>query len=118
MRACRHSSAAIAIAVAHLRSSIYALSPFPFAALDGLRLAHVCRYAQLESGQFTQSRRPSFTESHSNLLLVATTKFECDSVKCRDWDCAQWCRCFDEHEETLYTKAGCDQLDDAPCACE
>lgn len=51
------------------------------------------------------------------LFLVSPTKFECDAVACHDWDCSQWCRCFDEHEETLYTNAGCDQGDGSPCEC-
>jgi len=39
-------------------------------------------------------------------------------MNCMNWDCADWCECYDEHEEDTYaTLPGCQDDGDDSCVC-
>jgi hypothetical protein len=46
----------------------------------------------------------------------APTNF-CDASNCNNWDCAAWCRCFDEEHTAAYSSNGCEDDGDKSCVC-
>merc|ERR1712127_655743 len=50
--------------------------------------------------------------------IPAYTKIdECDVTHCMEWTCAQWCKCYVETSESLYTTSGCGDDGSASCEC-
>jgi hypothetical protein len=43
--------------------------------------------------------------------------FKCDHADCMNWECAEWCRCFDNMFQGTYEKAGCVEGEDT-CNCK
>ena len=41
----------------------------------------------------------------------------CDMKECDQWTCETWCTCYSEADAAIYTRLGCDTVDDAPCQC-
>lgn len=48
--------------------------------------------------------------------LQSETPYECNASYCGEWDCATWCKCFDEDSESLYVSNHCED-DGSPCDC-
>lgn len=46
----------------------------------------------------------------------APTNF-CDASNCNNWDCAAWCKCFDEEQTAAYSSNGCEDDGDKSCVC-
>lgn len=45
--------------------------------------------------------------------------FDCYYKNCQEWDCAMWCKCFEQETEDadLYADSGCDDDGDNSCEC-
>tara|TARA_B110000977_G_C10833523_1_gene399062 strand:- start:145 stop:642 length:498 start_codon:yes stop_codon:yes gene_type:complete len=41
----------------------------------------------------------------------------CDMKECDQWTCETWCTCYSEADAAIYTRLGCDTVDDVPCQC-
>ena len=41
----------------------------------------------------------------------------CDMKQCDQWTCETWCTCYSDDDAAIYTRLGCDTVDDAPCQC-
>ena len=41
----------------------------------------------------------------------------CDHTKCVEWDCSQWCACYDDAKLSVYEHHNCVD-DDEPCICQ
>ena len=41
----------------------------------------------------------------------------CDMKQCDQWTCETWCTCYSEADAAIYTRLGCDTVDDVPCQC-
>jgi len=51
------------------------------------------------------------------VAVAPTPTNSCVHEDCKDWGCDNWCECFDETKAAVYTRLGCDTVDDAPCQC-
>ena len=41
----------------------------------------------------------------------------CDMKECDQWTCETWCTCYSDDDAAIYTRLGCDTVDDVPCQC-
>ena len=41
----------------------------------------------------------------------------CDLKECDQWTCETWCTCYSDDDAAIYTRLGCDTVDDVPCQC-
>ena len=41
----------------------------------------------------------------------------CDLKECDQWTCKTWCTCYSDDDAAIYTRLGCDTVDDVPCQC-
>ena len=46
-----------------------------------------------------------------------TSGMPCADTNCLEWDCADWCRCYDETKDDVYAAAGCAESGEDTCAC-
>ena len=91
---------------------------------------HTCDWCERKApdGQIVR-KMPSATAAFKNVKNVATRAAKideprkhfklCDAQNCANWECKEWCHCFDEKAEHLglYEHHGCDE-DDSSGACE
>ena len=66
---------------------------------------------------FSAAAQAQITES----LLESLASPECNPTNCLDWNCEQWCECFnlDFEVANYYADMGCDQEDgDSSCECK
>jgi hypothetical protein len=47
---------------------------------------------------------------------MAPTNF-CDPSNCKNWDCAAWCKCYEEEKIAAYDANGCEDDGDNSCVC-
>lgn len=76
------------------------------------------------SGTAAPSSAPTMQPTYGAKECVAVTRplgwtvpTSCDTTKCREWDCSQWCQCFTHDDDVVYTRNGCDTDDGSPCNC-
>lgn len=51
-------------------------------------------------------------------LFILADSHGCKADRCKEWECANWCKCFHEADETLYEKYGCvSSNDEFECDC-
>merc|ERR1712046_345026 len=48
--------------------------------------------------------------------MGAPTNF-CDASNCNKWDCAAWCKCYEEENIAAYAANGCEDDGDNSCVC-
>jgi hypothetical protein len=58
----------------------------------------------------------SCSEAPTMAPTNAPTNF-CDASNCNNWDCAAWCKCYDEESVETYTSNGCADDGDTSCVC-
>jgi len=51
---------------------------------------------------------------------AADLSFKCDTMNCADWECKEWCTCYNEKAENfgLYVLRGCDSDGTDACKCD
>lgn len=67
------------------------------------------------------SRRPHVASGRSNDHSgeYHEDNFDCYYKNCQEWDCAMWCKCFEQETEDadLYADSGCEDDGDNSCEC-
>ena len=46
-----------------------------------------------------------------------TSGTRCAHTHCLEWDCAEWCTCYDETKDGVYADAGCADSSEDTCNC-
>jgi hypothetical protein len=46
-----------------------------------------------------------------------TSGTRCAHTNCLEWDCAEWCECYDETKNSVYADAGCADSGEDTCNC-
>ena len=46
-----------------------------------------------------------------------TSGTRCAHTMCLEWDCAEWCTCYDDTKDGVYADAGCAEVGEDTCAC-
>ena len=43
---------------------------------------------------------------------------ECNPKNCDEWDCGQWCVCYNADDDAIYERLGCAADDEETCQCD
>jgi len=50
-------------------------------------------------------------------FVVCAEDAPCNHNECKEWDCRDWCRCFEEEAQSTYEEQGCDEESEEECDC-